>query len=343
MSEALGRWAVLAALGARRSAMRPDELATVVARAGLDATGVDALLAGALAGGEIELVSDGLALSQRGAAALLEVYGEIATALAAADGDPSFETCPSVPWLTTVQTEWIEAISLNYAVDAQALAGMLPAPIEPEPWKGTAWVQVLVSSLRDMRPQGLGALFGVSFYQASYRAAVRYRRKDGAWRRGGYFLRSETNHPVMQAIGNRLTEFKFHEFGLADMAIVREGDDLTVAIDAHEPNGKLVAVLETTPRREPPEGSVWSSLDELHDPLVECYDALGIDRAAGWLYVLTIDREPWNATFAEPKEVYCEALSTGPLAASAHLDSALHIERCAYKWRPLRREPLPGI
>ena len=56
--------------------------------------------------------------------------------------------------------------------------------------------------------------------------------------------------------------------------------------------------------------------------------------------MLTIDREPWNATFAEVKELYCEALSTGPLAASARLDSALHIERCAYKWKPLRREPL---
>jgi uncharacterized protein YqjF (DUF2071 family) len=340
VSEPLVRWAVLAALGARRAPMRLDELTRVVADAGLDAGGLDGLLAGALASGEIAVVRDGVALRERGAAALLEVYGEIAAALAAAEGDPSFESCPSVPWLTTVQTEWIEAVSLNYAVDSGALARMLPAPLEPEIWKGTAWVQVLVSSLRDMRPQGLGALFGVSFYQASYRAAVRYRRQGGSWRRGGYFLRSETNHPVMQAVGNRLTEFKFHEFGLADMAVVRDGADLTVAIDAHEPGGKLVAVLDTTPRREPPEGSVWRSLAELHEPLVECYDALGIDRDNGWLYVLTIDREPWNATFAEVKELYCEALSTGPLSASARLDSALHIERCAYKWKPLRREPL---
>jgi uncharacterized protein YqjF (DUF2071 family) len=339
VSDPLVRWAVLAALGARRSPMHTHELARVVVDAGLDATGLGALVERARASGEIAAVRDGFALSERGAAALLDLYGEIAGALAS-EGDPTFETCPSVPWLTTVQTEWIEAVSLNYAVDPAALASVLPPPLEPEIWKGTGWVQVLVSSLRDMRPQGLGALFGVSFYQASYRAAVRYRRRDGTWHRGGYFVRSETNHPVMQAVGNRLTEFKFHEFGLADMAVVRDGSDLTVAIDAHTSGGKLVAVLDTTPRREPPPDSVWSSLDDLHEPLVECYDALGIDRDGGWLYVLTIDREPWNAKFAGVKELYCEALTSGPLAAAARLDSALHIERCGYKWKPLRREAL---
>lgn len=334
------RWAVLAALGARRTAMRIDELERVVAQAGLEHGSLDTAIAHAIARDEIAYVQHALALTETGAAALLDVYGEIAAALAAGEGDPSYEACPSVPWLTTVQTEWIEAISLNFAVDPEALARMLPPPIEPEIFHGTAWVQVLVSSLRDMRPQGLGALFGVCFYQASYRAAVRYRRADGAWRRGGYFVRSETNHPVMKAIGNRLTEFRFHAFGLAEMAVVRDGTDLTVAIESHDPGGNVVAVLDTPPRREPPASSVWSGLDELHEPLVECYDALGVDPQGGWLYVLTIDRAPWNATFAAAKELYVEALQTGPLAG-ARFDSALHIERCAYRWKPLRRERLP--
>jgi uncharacterized protein YqjF (DUF2071 family) len=338
--DAVARWAVLAALGARRAPMAVDELQRMIARAGVAIDAIGVAIEQALARGHATVAAGGLALAPKGASALLDAYGELAAALAAAEGDPTFESCPSVPWLTTVQTEWIEAVSLNYAVDASALARLLPAPIEPEIWHDTAWVQVLVSSLRDMRPQGLGALFGVNFYQVSYRAAVRWRRPDGSWRRGGYFVRSETNHTVMRAIGNRLAEFRFHDFGLADMAVVRDGADLTIAIDAHDVGGKLVGVLDTTPLSDPPAGSVWPDLEALREPLVECYDALGVDREGGWMYVLTIDREPWNARFASVRELWCEYFDSGPLAAGARLDSALWIPRCAYRWKPLRRERL---
>src|SRR5205823_1018215 len=141
----------------------------------------------------------------------------------------------------------------------------------------------------DMRPQGLLPLFGVCFYQVSYRAAIQYRSVDGSTRRGGYFTRSETNHPVMRTVGNALTEFKFHDFGAAEMIMVRDGDRLTLGIDSERPNGKVVALLDTRPSDAPPAGSVWSSLAELDEPLVECYDALGVDRENGHLYILTID------------------------------------------------------
>jgi hypothetical protein len=200
-------------------------------------------------------------------------------------------------------------------------------------------MQVLMSSLRDMRPQGLGALFGVSFYQVSYRAAVRYRDVDGAWRRGGYFVRSETNHEVMRAVGNALVEFKFHEFGAANMYLLRDGDRLTAAIDAESAGGSLFGVFDTRTGHVP-EGSVWRDLAHLQEPLVECYDAFGIDRDGGWLYTLTIDRGPWHASFARPCDLYCEYVDTGPLRGAARLDSVLHIPRCAYRWRPLRRSPL---
>ena len=87
---------------------------------------------------------------------------------------------------------------------------------------------------------------------------------------------------------------------------------------------------------QPPAGSVWEGLEALHEPLVECYDALGV--AEGYVYVLTIDRDPWNARFVSPVQLYCEYLAEGPLAPGARLDSVLHLTECAYRWRPLRRE-----
>jgi hypothetical protein len=200
-------------------------------------------------------------------------------------------------------------------------------------------VQVLVSSLKDLRPQGLPALFGANFCQASYRAAARYRGADGRWRRGCYFTRSDTNDAVMRAVGNRLAEFRFHDFGAATMTMLRDGGKLILGIEPERPGGALVAVVPTGPLRGPPRGSAWSSLADLHEPLVECYDAFGVD--GDHVYVLTIDRDPWNAAFVQPSEVYCEYFDRGPLGdCGARLDSVLHIRECEYRWRPLRRERL---
>lgn len=281
-------------------------------------------------------------LTPSGHMALREAYAELERAQDPSPSSEGMEECPSVPWLTQVQTVWVEALSLNYAVDPEALWRVLPPPLEPEVHQGTAWVQVLMSSLREMRPQGLSGLFGFNFYQVSYRAAVHYRNARGQWRRGGYFVRSETNDALMRRIGNALVEFKFHEFGEADMLMARDGDRLTFAVDPlpSSPGGKLVGVLDTRPLEGPPEGSVWSSLSALQEPLVECYDAFGV--ADGFMYVLTIDRGPWNARFVQPVELYCEYLQEGPLAGSARLDSVLHLRECPYRWRPLRRERIPA-
>src|SRR5262249_48496522 len=292
-----------------------------------DAAGAIASLRDA---GRLAATGSRLELTDSGVVLLLDLHAEIERALDSSPPIPDEEKCPSVPWLTTVQTCWMDALSLNYRVAPDALAGLLPPPLEPEVHKGWGWVQVLVSSLRDLRPQGLPALFGACFYQASYRAAVRYHAPDGAPRRGGYFVRSETNHPVMRAVGNALAEFKFHEFGAAEMVMLRHGDRLTAGIDPQPafPHARLVAVVDTRPRDRPPAGSCRDARGELHEPLVECYDALGVDRDNGYLYVLTIDRDPWNARFADPEHVYCEYFDTGPLAGAATLDSVLHLEEC---------------
>jgi uncharacterized protein YqjF (DUF2071 family) len=331
--------ATLAALAARVGPIDANELASVLGRSGIAKPDVAAGIALVTKRGLASDARDGLSITHAGLDALLEGLAAIELAL----GEPTVELCPSVPWLTTVQSEWIEAVSINYAVDPDALAPLLPAPLQPELWKGSAWVQLLVSSLRGMRPQGLGALgaaLGVDFYQASYRAAVRWQDKTGAWRRGGYFVRTETNDPLMRAVGNRLREFSFHDFGLAAMAVVRSGVELVVAIDPSVKGGQVVATFDTSERHRVPSTSCWRDLDDMFEPLVECYDAFGV--ADGHVYVLTIDRGPWNARFAEPRELWAEYFVDGPLGHGAsRLDSVLHVPRCPYRWRPLTREPLP--
>ncbi|NOU34350.1 MAG: hypothetical protein HOO96_41185 [Polyangiaceae bacterium] len=330
--------AVLAALTGAPHGLRPATLLQSLAEVDVDAdqalVAVDALVAG----GEVSVQGSVLVLSQRGARALLDVHAQIERAMDPSPSTPGMEECPSIPWLTTVQTHWLDAVSLNYAVDPAALAPLLPKPLEPEIHEGCAWVQVLASRLRDMRPQGMPALFGVNFHQVSYRAAVHYRAGHGT-RRGGYFLRSETDNAVMRAVGNALVEFRFHDFEAAKVSLERRADLLELRVDPEGTSdvGRVAADLRVDDRREPPASSRWKSRETMQRALVDCFDAFGVD-PAGWVYVLTIDRDPWRAVFATPTRVEVAWMDQGPLRGAV-LDSALHIPSpCGYRWRPLRRE-----
>ena len=343
MSVNLVEGTVLGALAAARVPVQTAELQTMLEGAEIESDGTAQAVRSLAERGLVHGKSSEYSLTQDGIVALLDYHAEIQAALDPSPDSPLLEECPSVRWLTTVRACWREALSINYSVDPDVLAKLLPDPLEPELHKGQAWVQVLISSLEDMRPQGAPALFGVCFCQVSYRAAVIYRSKDGQQRRGGFFVRSDTNHEVMRTVGNTLTEFKFHRFGSADMVLARQGDQLIVGVDP-EPQfsgGKIVGVMDTRPLEKPPPQSVWGSLEELHEPLIECYDALGVDHDKGYVYILTIDRDPWDAHFAQPEELYCEYFDQGPLGAGAsRLDSVLHMSRCRYSWRPLRREAI---
>lgn len=330
---------LLAGLSITHGTRSQSELDETLRRSGLAPSEIAAALESVLNEGWVKHEGAMLRITETGSLHLLEACARIEVALDNSPVRPHQEACPSLPWLTAVQTEWVDAVSINYAVDPQALKRLLPEPLEPEIHRDRAWVQVLLSSLRDLRPQGLPALFGVNFYQVSYRAAVWFPDQEGRARRGGYFIRSETNHAVMRAVGNALAEFRFHDFGAAQMVMLRNGRSLILGVEAERPGGQLFARFETPGTDQPPARSCWTSLRDLQEPLVECYDAFGVDRETRRLYTLTIDRGPWNARFVEPESLYCEVMDEGMLGGgAATYDSTLHIARCAYRWRPLRRE-----
>jgi uncharacterized protein YqjF (DUF2071 family) len=340
VSRSLAEIAALGALAAAPEGLSAEDLVRTLADAGVSPDESLVACESLAARGAISVHGRAFALTPAGGSVLLAVYSDIERALDPSPTTPGMQECPSLPWLTTVQTHWLDAVSLNYAVDPARLAAILPAPLEPEIHHGSAWVQVLASRLREMRPQGMPALFGVNFHQVSYRAAVRYRGSAGIERRGGYFVRSETDHVVMRAVGNALVEFRFHDFELSRVSLERRGDSLEFLVEPSErpERARLRASLDVRAGQRPPLGSSWASVEQMQHALVDCYDAFGVD-PAGWVYVLTIDRDSWRARFASPtRPVVARWIEDGPLAG-ARLDSVLHIPSpCGYRWRPLRRE-----
>jgi len=332
----LAEIAALGALAGAPSGRTPEELVADLEDVGIHAeTALEACEA-LLAGGEIVARGAALELSLRGGAALLDIHARIAEALDPSPTTAGMEECPSVPFLTAIRTTWNDAISLGYSVDPAALGALLPPPLEPEIFHGRAFVQVLASRLSELRPAGVPALFGVDFHQVSYRAAVFYRGRNGV-RRGGYFVKSQTDHPVMRAVGNALVEFRFHEFEEAKISLERRGGELTFVGRPGDPReAEARVVLDVSRDHGLPATSVFRSPEEVRAALVECYDAFGVED--GHVYVLTTDRGAWRARFAAPVSVRVPYMENGPFGRAA-LDSVLVLpDPCAYAWRPLRRE-----
>ena len=146
--------AALAALASAPSGLAPAELLDVLSDAGIDTTQALEACQVLLDAGEVVVQRGTFELSAAGARALLAIHAAIERALDPSPSTPGMEECPSIPWLTTVQTCWVDAVSFNFAVAPDALRPLIPPPLEPEIFHGSAWVQVLISRLRDMRPQG---------------------------------------------------------------------------------------------------------------------------------------------------------------------------------------------
>ncbi len=155
MSVHLGELSVLGALAASAEGLSREAVVEVAAKAGAVPAEVRAALEALHDRGHLRQHGKLFRLTPSGIESLLQLHAQLERAVDPSARGPGHEHAQSIPWLTTVRTCWIDALSFNYAVPPEALAKLLPKPLEPEVHKGSAWIQVLVSSLRDLRPRGL--------------------------------------------------------------------------------------------------------------------------------------------------------------------------------------------
>lgn len=94
-------------------------------------------------------------------------------------------------------------ILVNYRVDPQVLAKILPAPFEPKLQHGYGMAGVCLIRLKHIRPRFFPAFVGVQSENAAHRIAVRW-QEHGVWREGVYIPRRDTSSPLNTLIGGRI-------------------------------------------------------------------------------------------------------------------------------------------
>src|SRR5262249_51923159 len=142
----------------------------------------------------------------------------------------------------------------------------------------------------------------MNFYQATYRAHVTFTDFRSRRLRGCYFVRSETNSPLMSLAANLLPEFRAHRCGTCPILMARHGDHFVLTVDPDvDAAGRVVLVLDTArPLPAMPRSSVFPTVQSAYDFLVDFYDAFAYHPESEEVLLLQIERGPWDIQVVEP-------------------------------------------
>ena len=233
-----------------------------------------------------------------------------------------------------VQTVFRRCLLVNFAVDPDELASVLPAHVEPDVVDGEAYLSVVVGEMENMRPAGVPRLLGFTYDQVVYRAVVRCGDE-----RGVHFLRSDADSRTMTALGNLMSFFRFHRSdivfrahdGVLDLDVVTTSP---VGADIHATYsiGSPAAVL--------PPSSAFASLELAKTWLVELYAAFHHAPGNDWIDVVRIKRGDWDLRVVTDERAIYDFMHAGHTFTKARLDSVFLVGDVPYHWYRLEKRPI---
>lgn len=150
-------------------------------------------------------------------------------------------------------------ILLNYRVDPEILADMLPVPFRPQLVGGHGLAGVCLIRLKHVRPRFLPRFVGLTSENAAHRIAVEW-EENGRMRSGVYIPRRDTSSRLNTFLGGRLfpgfhhhARFRCEEKdGRYDLAIDSDDRELHIALRAAEctqlPDGSIFHSIEDASR-----------------------------------------------------------------------------------------------
>jgi uncharacterized protein YqjF (DUF2071 family) len=143
-----------------------------------------------------------------------------------------------------VEAFFESSLVLTFAVHKDKLQHLIPPCLSLDLYEEEyAFVAMALVNTKALRPKGFPAWLGQDFSLIGYRIFVRYTNSAGKKYRGLYILKSETDQPKMEWLGNLFTRYqysttdiKYSKTGLqTHITSVRSDFTLTVEQTAEEP------------------------------------------------------------------------------------------------------------
>jgi len=150
-------------------------------------------------------------------------------------------------------------ILVNFHVDPQVLAEVLPPPFRPQLVNGVGIAGVCLIRLKHVRPRLLPAVCGIRSENAAHRIAVEW-EQNGELKEGVYIPRRDTSSRFNLLAGGRLFPGLHHQ---AQFTVEEQDDHFNIRLDSLDDITHLEIRSQLTDHF--PETSVFSSLQDASD------------------------------------------------------------------------------
>jgi hypothetical protein len=159
-------------------------------------------------------------------------------------------------YLPIIQGMIARRLLVNYRVDPDVIAALLPLPFRPKLVRGAAIAGICLIRLQGIRPRGMPALFGLTSENAAHRIAVEW-EEHGHLREGVYIPRRDTNSRLNTLVGGRLFPGMHHH---ARFTTTERADSISITLTSDD--GVVRVIVAGWPATTLPAQSVFGSLDE---------------------------------------------------------------------------------
>jgi hypothetical protein len=211
-----------------------------------------------------------------------------------------------------------------YQTPVEEARALLPAELEPVTFGGRAFWSVVVCRASRMRPKGIPAFLGISYWHVAYRLYARFIPAGGKALEGLYFLRSDCDSPLIATVGNWLTEFRFHT---AEVRHLEQEEKVLLEVSRTDAPGCAVLKRNVSPRL--PRDSAFASLEEAAVRLK--YSPAGFSvTQPGYVDVLSISRDEtaWQSRVVLVESADWQYMQNRP----ARLEICTEVAPIEYQW-----------
>lgn len=227
---------------------------------------------------------------------------------------------------------------VNYRLDPDAAARLLPEPLRPQLVHGYAVAGICLLRLGSVRPVWAPKVIGLRSENAAHRVAVEWDGPDGV-QTGVYIPRRDTGSRLNVWAGGRVFP---GEHGRADFEVYETSDQVRVAFATRDGATRVDVVVE--PAMELCGSRLFADLAEASRFFQAGAKGLSATRSADHLDGMELNTDAWHVEAGRIRSAASSFFDDSDRFApgTATLDCALVMRNVPASWSPLPAMPSAG-